>query len=57
MTEPIAGCNWVTRTPAGMAVSQTSLTGLVAVDMRGAFLRDASSVASHVLPGFRLAIV
>jgi hypothetical protein len=33
MIEPSAGCSWETRTPAGMADAETSLTAFVAVDM------------------------
>src|SRR4051812_43193769 len=33
MLEPSAGWSWVTRTPGGMAVSETSLTAFVEVDI------------------------
>jgi hypothetical protein len=33
MTEPSAGWSWETRTPAGIADSETSLTALVDVDI------------------------
>ena len=33
MTEPSAGWSWETRTPAGIADSETSLTAFVEVDI------------------------
>jgi hypothetical protein len=40
MIEPSAGCSWLTRTPSGIAASETSLTALVEVDIGGRPLLD-----------------